>query len=378
MHRRAGLVLVALAAFLAAFGPLLRWYDYPRVVEVPANQYQAVVLQAKDATLIDYATFSAVPHRTVTIVQTLRGDSAAAAAEKKRTGRDVVVWDTLSYVVGTDGKMISSIPEVYVFDAHTQEPVHCCGESVDGDPVTRTGVEYKFPFDTQPRDYQYYDPQTRASAPIHYRGTQEYRGMQVYYFEQTIPWTRVDFPKTMPAGMSGLTPAGIESAGFQRWYTTVRKFWVDPVTGAPVNGEEQHREELRFPASSGKAPVTVFSGDVKIRADYLAATAAQVKGQRQLVLALSSYLPWGAPGLGLALLGCALLLEWRERGRDRDRDRPLPPGPERSGTGGSGPDADEDGGPRQVPPPQRAPAAPLLREAVRPLGFDQVDQPEPG
>ncbi|MEY9966433.1 hypothetical protein ABIA33_004498 [Streptacidiphilus sp. MAP12-16] len=367
MHRRSSLLLVALAAFLAALGPLLRWYDYPRVVEVPANQYQVVVLQARDATLIDYSTLTGVPHRTVTIVQTLRGDSAAAAAEKRRTGRDVVVWDTLSYVLGNDGRMISSIPEVYVFDAHTQDPVHCCGESVDGDPVTRTGIEYKFPFDTQPRDYQYYDEQTRTSAPIHYQGVRMYRGMRVYYFEQTIPWTQVPFPRTMPAGVTGLTPASIAALGYQRWYTTVRTFWVDPVTGAPVNGEEQHHEELRFPAAGGRAPVTVFAGDVKIRSDYLDSTAALVKQQRILVLALSTYIPWGFPVVGALLLGCAFLLELRGRRRDGRASAGS------AGSAGSVGDGDEDGGARQVPPPQRAPAAPLLGESVRPLGFDQVD-----
>ncbi len=365
MHRRLSLVLVALAAFLATLGPMMRWYDYPRVVEVPASQYQAVVLQAKDATLIDYGTLTGVPHQTVTIVQTLKGDTAAAAAEKKRTGRDVVVWDGLSYVLGTDGKMISSIPEVYVFDAHSQEPVHCCGESVDGDPVTRTGIEYKFPFDTQPRDYQYYDPQTRTSAPIHYQGTRDYRGMTVYYFEQTIPWTQVVFPKTMPAGITGLTPATITALGYQRWYTTTREFWVDPVTGAPVNGEEQHHEELRFAKGSGRAPVTVFQGDVKIRSDYLDATFGQVRSQRQLVLALSTYIPWGAPLLGAVMLGLAFLFEVRGRKR-----------PARNGGPDSVGDGDEDGGARQVPPPERAPAAPLLGQPFGPLGFDQVDQSE--
>jgi len=365
MRRRSALALVAVAAFLAVLGPLLRWYDYPRVVEVPANEYQTVVLQAKDATLIDYGTLTGVPHQTVTIIETLKGDSAAAAAEKKRSGRGVVVWDALSYVLGTNGKMISSIPEVYVFDAHTQKPVHCCGESVDGGPVTRTGIEYKFPFDTQPRDYLYYDPQTRTSAPIHYRGTGSYRGMTVYRFEETVPWTEVPFPKTMPAGIEGLTPASIASSGLQRWYTTVRTFLVDPATGAPVSGEEQHREQLRFPASAHKAPVAIFNGDVKIRGDYLDATAATVKGQRRLVLLLSTYLPWGLPSLGAVLLGCALLLEWRTRR--------CPAGPPPSV-----PDADEDRGARQVPPPERAPAAPLLRQSLRPLRLDQVDQPEPG
>ena len=57
-----------------------------------------------------------------------------------------MVWDGLSYVVGPDGEMVSRIPERYIFDAHTQEPVHAPGESVDGDPVRRDGIEFKWPF----------------------------------------------------------------------------------------------------------------------------------------------------------------------------------------------------------------------------------------
>ncbi|MEY9843403.1 hypothetical protein ABH940_000464 [Streptacidiphilus sp. BW17] len=351
MRHRIGLLLVALAAFVSVLGVMMRVWVYPRVVAVPDNQYQVVVLQAKDATLIDYATLTSVPHQTVTIVQTLKGDAAAAQAEKKRTGRSVVVWDTLSYILGGDGKRLSAIPEVYTFDPRTQDPVHCCGESIDGDAVSRIGVEYKFPFNTQPHDYQYFDEQTRTSAPIHYKGTEKVGGLTVYYFEQTIPWTQVPFPKTMPANVA-ITPAQIAALGYQRWYTTVRKFWVDPVTGAPVNGEEIHNEQLRFPASAHHAPVTVFQGDVKIRPDYQAATLALVKNEQTLVLMLSTYLPWGLPLLGVGLLALAFVVEGRDRRRRADGN-----------SGSQGPasvaEADEDRGPRDVPSAQGAPPAPL-------------------
>lgn len=59
------------------------------------------------------------------------------------TDRDVVVWDALSSVMGPDGAMVSRIPERYVFDAHTQDPVNAPGEMVDGDPVRREGAEFK-------------------------------------------------------------------------------------------------------------------------------------------------------------------------------------------------------------------------------------------
>ncbi|CAL9611199.1 hypothetical protein SUDANB105_05624 [Streptomyces sp. enrichment culture] len=123
---------------------------------------------------------------------------------ERTTDRDVVVRDGLSYVQGPDGEMVSRIPERYVFDAHTQEPVHAGGETVDGDPVRREGIEFKWPFLTGKRNYQYFDAQARVTAPIHYKDTRDFRGLEVYHLEQTIPWTRVPSPKAMP--VEGVTP----------------------------------------------------------------------------------------------------------------------------------------------------------------------------
>ncbi|WNM34444.1 DUF3068 domain-containing protein [Streptomyces sp. Li-HN-5-11] len=319
MRRTASLVLLAFAVFFAALSPLLRWYAFPRLAKVPANTYQAMVLEAHDATLLDYGTMRPRTVPKVTIVQTLKGDVEAAKKIEKTAGRDVVVWDGLSYVQGPDGKMVSRIPERYIFDAHSQEPVHATGEMVDGDPVRRQGIEFKWPFLTQKRDYEYFDAQTRTTAPIHYRGTQNFRGLTVYYFEQTVPWTKVPFPKAMP--VQGITPESVAKTGTTRWYTTVRRFWVEPVTGAPVYGEEIHKEELRGGTLlGGRARVTAFAGHVKMREDYIRHTVNMVKSQRQLVLLMTSYLPWGFLGLGLALLALSLFLEARGR-------RPADPAP---------------------------------------------------
>ncbi|EDY55145.1 conserved hypothetical protein [Streptomyces sviceus ATCC 29083] len=310
--------MLALAVFFAALSPLLRWYAFPRLAKIPANQYQDMVLEAKDATLIDYNDgMKAKKVSKVTIVQTLKGNVEASEKIEKTAGKDVVVWDGLSYVVGPDGKMVSKIPERYIFDAHTQDPVHATGEMVDGDPVKRAGIEFKWPFLTEKRDYVYFDAQARTSAPIHYKGTRNFRGLDVYYFEQTIPWTKVPFPKTMP--VQGITPAAIARTGTTRWYTTVRKFWVEPLTGAPVYGEELHKEELRGGTLlGGRDKVTVFAGDVKMREDYIRHTVDLVKSNRTLVLLLTSYLPWGFLVLGLLLLALSLYLEARGR-RPGDR-----------------------------------------------------------
>ncbi|KUO13411.1 DUF3068 domain-containing protein [Streptomyces sp. DSM 15324] len=312
MRRKTSLVLLALAVFCAALAPLVRWYAFPRLAKIPANEYQTMVLEAKNATLLDYGTMTARTVPRVTIVQTLKGDVAASEKIERTAGRDVVVWDGLSYIQGPDGKMVSEVPERYIFDARTQEPVHAPGESVDGDPVRREGIEFKWPFLTEKRDYEYFDAQTRTSNPIHYQGTRDFRGVKVYYFEQTIPWTKVSLPKTMP--VAGITPETVARTGTTRWYTTVRRFWVEPLTGAPVYGEEIHKEELRGGTLlGGRAEVTAFAGHVKMREDYTEHTVALVKHNRTLVLLMTSSVPWGCLVLGALLLALALWLEARGR-----------------------------------------------------------------
>ncbi|MEU6622277.1 DUF3068 domain-containing protein [Streptomyces litmocidini] len=319
MRRRASLVLLALAVFCAAMAPTLRWYAFPRLAKIPPNQYQETVLEARPATLLDYSTLKAEKVDKITIIQTLKGNAEESRRIERDAGRDVVVWDALAYVTGPDDKMVSKVPERYVFDAHTQDPVHATGESVDGDPVRREGIEFKFPFLTEKRDYQYFDAQTRTAAPIHYRGTRTFRGMEVYYFEQTIPWTKVPMPKTMP--VKGITPKILADSGLTRWYTTKRMFWIEPVTGAPVNGEEIHQEELRnAKALMGRDTLTVFAGHVKMREDYLESIGEMVSANRLMVLMLVSYVPWSLTVLALLLLALALWLEARSR-----RPEPEPP-----------------------------------------------------
>ncbi|MET9856651.1 DUF3068 domain-containing protein [Streptomyces sp. NPDC006450] len=315
MRRRASLVLLAVAVFCAALAPLLRWYAYPKLAKIPPSQYQEMVLEAKDATLIDYTTMQPKKVAKVTIVQTLKGNVEASKEIEASAGKDVVVWDTLTHIMDADGKMVSQIPERYIFDAHSQDPVHATGEAVDGDPVKREGIEFKWPFFTEPRDYLYFDAQTRTSSPIHYVGPRTFKGMDVYYYEQTVPWTKVGLPKKMP--IEGIDPATFEqTTGTSLWYTTKAMFWVDPVTGAPVNAEQEIQQEMRGGSIAGSAPdgkLTVFAGHVKIREDYSDHTVDLVKSNRIMVLALHTYAPIGLAAGGLALFGLALWLEARGR-----------------------------------------------------------------
>ncbi|WP_327356861.1 DUF3068 domain-containing protein [Streptomyces sp. NBC_01304] len=323
MRRKASLILLAFAVFFTALSPLIRFYAFPRLAKVPANQYQKMVLEAKGATIMN--TQMKVVKTDLSIVQTLRGNVAESEKIEGSGGRDLVVWDGLSYAQDSDGKQVTRIPERYIFDAHSAEPVHAAGEMADGKAVKREGLEFKWPFLTEKRDYKYFDARSRTTNTIFFKGEQNFRGLNVYYFEQTIPWVEVGFPSVMPGG---LKPEQFEGTGTEMWYTTVRKFWVEPTTGAPVYGEEIHKEEMRggsLAGGPGKTK-TVFDGHVKMREDFIKSTVDLVKSNRILILLMTSYLPWGFLGLGAALLTLALVLEARSRrpGEPEEESAPEP------------------------------------------------------
>ncbi|MFI6940881.1 DUF3068 domain-containing protein [Streptomyces sp. NPDC050418] len=336
MRRKASLILLGFAVFFAALSPLLRFYAFPRLAKVPANQYQTMVLEAKGASVMDMAE-GGVKKTDLSIVQTLRGNVEESEKIEESAGRDVVVWDGLSYAQDSDGKMVTMIPERYIFDAHSAEPLHATGEMADKQPVKREGLEFKWPFLTEKRDYKYFDARSRTTNTIFFKGEQKFRGLDVYYFEQTIDWMKVDFPSTMPGGYK-ISKEQLKASKTEMWYTTVRKFWVDPTTGAPVYGEEIHKEEMRGGTlveglAPGKDKLTVFDGHVKMREDFIESTVDLVKSNRVLVLLMTSYLPWGFLILGALLLSLSLWLEARSRrpGDDPEGSGERTPEPEPAG-----------------------------------------------
>lgn len=304
MRRRSSLILLALAVFCVALAPLLREYAFPRLVAKALKSdeaYKVMVLEAQNATL--FGDPKGEGKATATIIQTVRPDPKASDGQ-------TVVWDMNLAMVDSEGKVVTQIPERYVFDAVTQTPKNCCGESIDNKPVAHTGIQYKWPFFTEKRGYNYYDAQAHTAATIDYKRTENFNGLKVYLFEQTVPWTKVPIPSQLPGG---LDPKEVEAAGMERWYTTVRKFWVEPVTGAPVYAEEIHKEEMRTPNPddpANPARLVVFDGHVKMKAEWSNQLIEDTKEQRSQMLLIHDRIPFGLVVVGILLLLAALLREY--------------------------------------------------------------------
>ncbi|MGC0414916.1 DUF3068 domain-containing protein [Embleya sp. AB8] len=306
MRRKSSLILLVAAVFCVALAPLLREFVFPKLVAkalAGEDAYRVVVLDANNATLLGAPEG---PGRAkVTAIQTIRPNA-------KDSHGDTIVWDLNLAVLDSTGKVVSQLPERYAFDAATQIPKNCCGESVDAAPAAHTGLAYKWPFYTGKRDYNYYDAQAHAANVIGYQGTARRGGLETYRFEQQIPWTKIPMPRQLPGG---LDPIAIEKDGAQLWYTATRKVWVEPVTGMPVYVEESRTEELRTTAPgadpNAKPVVTrVFDGTFTPRAGWSEQLIADAKSQRAKVRAVHDTIPLVLVGLGVVLFLVALGLQF--------------------------------------------------------------------
>src|SRR4051794_38565871 len=157
MRRFLGPVLFGLGAFLLVAALLLKFYAYPRVAVAPIDQNSVTKLQATGAEVFDTTTLK--PITTDLAIQSRTVGDVKASEDK---GDNVRVWVNSTSIRSDDGVVRSRSTERTAFDATTAEAVNCCGafdESTDGDrtPVKRSGLVFKWPFNTEKKDYKVWD-----------------------------------------------------------------------------------------------------------------------------------------------------------------------------------------------------------------------------
>lgn len=127
----------------------------------------------------------------------------------------------------------------------------------------REGLQYKFPFDTEQRAYDYFDASTFTTNPIEFVGETTVGGIDAYEFRQDLGpidmWSSIrdHFASIsdgydpavesvlasyrregMTAGQWGLAGDPEREVDMRRFYTNTRTVWVNPATGQIVNGKE--------------------------------------------------------------------------------------------------------------------------------------------
>ena len=188
-----------------------------------------------------------------------------------QVAQSVLRTDRLDSGDGSDA-LISATVDRITTDRRTGEPVEGINGSIEmvpqeitGTPPTefsRTGVQYKWPFDPEQRSYEYFDLATMTHHPIDFVEETEVDGVAAYTYRQEVgPINMFDslskhFQETeggysevantilasyrlsSTAGRWGLEGDPNREVDMYRFYTNTRTITVSKVTGQILFGEE--------------------------------------------------------------------------------------------------------------------------------------------
>lgn len=306
MRKAFGIFLVGFGIFALAMAILLPTVVVDKSKKTPLDLDITQVANGP-AKLFDAAT-NKVEDVTLRALRKVRTDSSASSSTK------TTLVESLCVAVD-DGKLPKDCPtsadprlltvstDRVTADRRTAEAVHVpkWNEAINGDTSARhTGLTYKFPIDTEKKTYQLFFADLGKAFPAKYQGTDKVRGIEVYKFVSETG----DQPYTIKGTFPGT-------------YNDVRTVFVEPNTGAILNGSERQIQTLA--GKDGKPGQVALDATLSFSKDSV---DGQVKFAQDKIDQLDQAKVLGpivAAVLGIAaLVGAFFLLRPR---RDEDEDR---------------------------------------------------------
>jgi hypothetical protein len=350
LRRVFSLILLGLGVFAAAVAVILPTYVYSSLAKVPLDQNSTTVLEGVATKALVVSDTGSGPEarirENVNLTATAKVQSNFSRAEMKE-GSDVAVW--LLAVRLNDNKdnaIITASKRQVCFDRRTSEaylppdgdaepkcqPSSSFTTKLDdkppakpGDPPreitvegTQPGLNFKFPFGTEKRDYDMYDDSLGKAFPTKYSGTEDLSGVEMYKFVENVPDTQIA-TQTVPGSLVGSAEPSVQAARFYRAIVTT---WVEPITGVMVKQQQEQHQELRVAGNS--TGTVVFDGILTFDEKSVAQNLDQANANKGKLRFLSSTAPiaFGIAGGVLILLGGFLLLRRGKTGEAPPAHRP--------------------------------------------------------
>ncbi|GAA0955444.1 DUF3068 domain-containing protein [Virgisporangium aurantiacum] len=335
MRRVAGILLVTLGAFGITLGLLMPTVIYDRLAVAPLDPDSETVAQGTNMTVFYPGELAkgGNPIRTDATVTARRIVSGQYDAPEVKLNGDVALWRVGLVVEDERGTLINAIEQWVCVDRRTAEGLQDCekekiDDGTETTDVDQRGLQYKFPFDTQKKDYTFFDISLRRALPIAYDGEESVNGLATYRFVQRIEPTKVK-TQQVPGSLFGSTEGTLSS---DQMYENVRKIWVEPHTGQIVKGEEQQRQFLQGP---GNKQFVVLAGTLAWTPQTVQQQvdkASEAADRLVLLTRTGPIVMWTVGGL-MVIGGVLLLVSGRGTPRSRHRGRPKAVEPEPVPTG---------------------------------------------
>lgn len=206
--------------------------------------------------------------RRVQAVEPSDGDVITMQAAQSLLREDLTGGDDVEALINAtiDRITVDRVSAMPVDEPTSTLQVVSSGDEGDDTAPTgfvRNGLQYKFPFDTEQKNYDYFDASTFTTNPISFVGETTVGGMEAYEFKQELGpidmWTSIrdHFAEIsdgydpavesilasyrregMTAGQWGVEGDPEREVDMRRFYTNTRTVWVNPATGQIINGKE--------------------------------------------------------------------------------------------------------------------------------------------
>lgn len=306
MRRVAGLTLSALGAFLIVLALLIRFVVVGEAVKFPLNENTVTTLVANNAS---YFSPNLVKELTgVTLQDTLTVQGIGSAGNS-----GTAVWKEFSYVYDTTNKLtVSYTQERLAFDRRSGALIQCCGNYVGtiSNPKA-TGQGYVWPFNTQKKTYTVYNTTLLRPETSVYAGTAVVDGLNTDKFVETDAPTQFG-SQTIPGTLIGLKSSA--DVTLPEYYQAVTTEFVDPVTGAPVQGISNQHVYLQD--SSGADVLDLVKADFVTTPATVASLVHTVKNDDNEISLITDIVPLivGIVGLLLLVIGIILAVTGRIEG----------------------------------------------------------------
>lgn len=297
-------LLIALGAFAIVAAALFRFYVPGQVVKFPLSEYEIMTLQGTGTSYFSAARLTELSGVTMQATLTIKGDAARA----KATGNhDLAFWRSFTSVRDiTNHAQFQYSYTQFAFHRQTGRLINCCASGVDGKRgIGQGGQGYVWPIGTQRHSYTVFDTTALKSFTARYAGQATTAGITTYRFAETVPGQQIGM-QTIPGSLIGLKAASVT---LPEYYTAVKTYWVDPVTGNPLKVGQDERLTLRD--DSGVTRLVLFDGRLTTTPASVRTVAASDRADLRKIGLITGIIPLTGLILGILLLAAGLLLRRR-------------------------------------------------------------------
>jgi hypothetical protein len=306
MRRVVGLVLSALGTFLIVLALLTKFVVAGEAVKFPLNENTITTLKAQNASYFSPSTLTEEKGVTLEDTLTTQGDNAAGSSS-------TAVWNQFNYVYDqTNFLDVQYSTERLAFDRKSGELINCCGTAIGTDTSAHvSGLGLVWPLNAQKKTYQVYNTTLMKTVPAVYSGTATVLGEQTYKYVETVPPTQIG-TQSVPGSLVG--QPGTASVTLPEYFAGTTTEWVDPVTGAPVQGISTQHQYLQD--SNGNEALTLINATFNTSPASVASTVHTAKNYDGQIDLVQFILPVVIGLVGVVLLAMGLVLFLTSRRQD--------------------------------------------------------------